>query len=538
MKRIALIALLFAACSTEAGDGAGFEDFEADDLATGEDAVAAVACPGAGDPSAAICADLEPASAARARIGLNSTGSLALAQPFVAPRAGLPGRVMLRLRQLRPGSSGTLRVELRSVADGAPAGEAGAFAFAELALSALGSGAAQHTFTLEQSAPASPVPLVQGTTYALVVRVTGDVGSSTALVGVTSSVSSGPQLALQRQGLRPPATSAAWIAGTGALSYAITIGDGVLPNANPVISWDGTLPGATAGVAYSATIPAASDSDGDALTYTAEGLSAWLSFDGGTRTLSGTPVAEGTATGTLVVTDGRGGTASRSFSVAIAPPLQLVHHFDASVASSVVLTSGKVSAWNAIVGSTNLVQSLAVHRPTYETGAYPGVRFASASDTHLVTSPQIAFAGEFTRFFVVKFDSYLGTPMFLGGGAAGNNTKEGYAGTSPSWLMRLFDASVNESRSPPVAAGAPTIYGISRDAQDKVDATFNGSSDLRLFSDAAQSGLTRIDTIGAAAPSFQMLTGNIHEIRFYGRALSAGEKAAVSAELKAKWGIP
>ena len=47
---------------------------------------------------------------------------------------------------------------------------------------------------------------------------------------------------------------------------------------------------------------------GDTLTYTAAGLPAWLSFDAGTRTFSGTPVNGdvGTFTVTVRATDGAG----------------------------------------------------------------------------------------------------------------------------------------------------------------------------------------------------------------------------------------
>jgi hypothetical protein len=68
------------------------------------------------------------------------------------------------------------------------------------------------------------------------------------------------------------------------------------------------------------------DVDGDALTYAAtlsdgSALPAWLSFDGGTRTFSGTPVQGDTGTISVRVTadDGNGGTVSDTFDLTIDP---------------------------------------------------------------------------------------------------------------------------------------------------------------------------------------------------------------------------
>ena len=83
---------------------------------------------------------------------------------------------------------------------------------------------------------------------------------------------------------------------------------------------------ATAGAAFSFQFAANAftDANGDSLTYTAArsggtALPAWLSFDAGTRTFSGTPAAgdAGTVTVRLRASDGRGGTASDDFDIAV-----------------------------------------------------------------------------------------------------------------------------------------------------------------------------------------------------------------------------
>ena len=84
---------------------------------------------------------------------------------------------------------------------------------------------------------------------------------------------------------------------------------------------------ARAGAAFRYTFPAGtfSDAEGDTLTYTAargddSALPGWLSFDGRTRTFSGTPRAADTGTLTVKVTadDGNGGTVSDTFDIAVA----------------------------------------------------------------------------------------------------------------------------------------------------------------------------------------------------------------------------
>jgi len=71
----------------------------------------------------------------------------------------------------------------------------------------------------------------------------------------------------------------------------------------------------TAGTAWNYVIPAFSDANGDALTYAASGLPAWMSFNPATRTLSGTPTAVGAWPITITATDPSGASASATFTV-------------------------------------------------------------------------------------------------------------------------------------------------------------------------------------------------------------------------------
>ncbi len=76
---------------------------------------------------------------------------------------------------------------------------------------------------------------------------------------------------------------------------------------------------ARVGAPFSHTFPADTfnDADGDPLTYSATGLPAWLGFDPGTRTFSGTPAAVGAPEVTVTASDGNGGSVSDTFAIAI-----------------------------------------------------------------------------------------------------------------------------------------------------------------------------------------------------------------------------
>lgn len=73
------------------------------------------------------------------------------------------------------------------------------------------------------------------------------------------------------------------------------------------------------GTPFSYTIPAGTftDPDGDTLTYSIAGQPAWMSFNAGTRTLSGTPTAGGMLSVSVVATDPSGTAASTGLQLTI-----------------------------------------------------------------------------------------------------------------------------------------------------------------------------------------------------------------------------
>lgn len=94
------------------------------------------------------------------------------------------------------------------------------------------------------------------------------------------------------------------------------------PNIAPAVANSIATQNATYGTAFSFTVPGSTFSDADAgqsLTYSANGLPAWLSFNANTRTFSGTPPALGSSTVTVTATDSGtpGLSASTTFDIVV-----------------------------------------------------------------------------------------------------------------------------------------------------------------------------------------------------------------------------
>ena len=107
---------------------------------------------------------------------------------------------------------------------------------------------------------------------------------------------------------------------TAKATTIIAIAAAQLPNTEPVDSGIPVTPGEPrVGEPYAYTLPAGlfTDADGDALVWSVAGLPAGLSFDAGTRTISGTALAAGSYALTVTATDPSGASVSRAVTLAV-----------------------------------------------------------------------------------------------------------------------------------------------------------------------------------------------------------------------------
>ena len=128
-----------------------------------------------------------------------------------------------------------------------------------------------------------------------------------------------------------------------------------IENVAPVLSNPGSQSG-TVGVGVSLQL-VATDGNGDALSYGASGLPAGLTLDATTGLVTGTPSAAGTSSVTVTVSDGRGGTDSKTFSWTIAATDTVPPSIPTNLVVTMTTTTSISLAWgpSSDTGGSGLV---------------------------------------------------------------------------------------------------------------------------------------------------------------------------------------
>ncbi len=221
---------------------------------------------------------------------------------------------------------------------------------------------------------------------------------------------------------------------------------------------------------------------------------------------------------------------------AIVPNLQL--WLDADDSNTITSSGGSVSQWDDKSASgNNATQGTAANQPSTGLTTLNGRNVLSSDGTNefFELDSVLNLTGEFTIFIVSNNDDGSTTDMLLGSNSAANNAKVGIVASFSSFFRIVNGAAGSTLLSYP---STPNLLTYTRDASDKIDASFNGAAFTRLFGDVAQSGTSPIGAIFIDdVVTSSDWNGFIAEILIYGRALSATEVSFVNSYLASKWGL-
>lgn len=212
--------------------------------------------------------------------------------------------------------------------------------------------------------------------------------------------------------------------------------------------------------------------------------------------------------------------------------------YDASVASSLTLTSGFVSQWDDLSGSgLHLTQAVEANRPG--TGTIDGktaVHFDGSNDVMLVSAN--VFPG--TLIALCSLDNPGPTPYLLAGAVDGTqansvNVEWNFPG---EWILDGLEAgSLYSSSGGQAVADQPTIatalYGSGNTSR------INGAS-LPGTNVGAPAAVPSSIILGArkvSGPGRRHLDGKIGEVLLFNRVLTTSEVQKVERYLASKWGV-
>jgi hypothetical protein len=280
---------------------------------------------------------------------------------------------------------------------------------------------------------------------------------------------------------------------TGSQGYSLTVNPASSLTVSPA-----TLSNATANSAYSATVSATGGSGAYAFAVTSGSLPSWLSLNGSTGVLSGTPTTTGTSSFTITATDSNisGLTGSQSYTLTVnhassltVSPAALSSATANSAYSATLSTTGGSGTYTFAVTSGSLPSWLALNTSTgvlsgtpTTTGTYSFTITASDSNISGLTGSQgysltVNAASSLTvspatLSNATANSAYSATVSATGG--SGTYTFAVTSGSLPSWL------SLNASTG--ALSGTPTTTGTSSFTITATDSNISGLTGSQGYS--------------------------------------------------------
>ena len=193
--------------------------------------------------------------------------------------------------------------------------------------------------------------------------------------------------------------------GTASATFSWTI---AAANVAPVVTNPGAQSG-TVGVAVTALQIVATDGDGDALTFSATGLPAGLAISA-SGLVTGTPTTAGANTVTVTANDGRGGTASATFSWTIAAaPDALAPTVPGNLAVTGTTTTSISLGWNASTDEGG--SGLAGYRIYRDDGSVPIASVTETTFTDVGRTPGTSHSYRATAYDATGNESASAGPV-------------------------------------------------------------------------------------------------------------------------------
>ena len=277
--------------------------------------------------------------------------------------------------------------------------------------------------------------------------------------------------------------------------------DVVVANTNdaPVVAHALVNQAATSGQAFSYAVPLTgasvtfTDEDvGDVLTYSAKlstgaTLPSWLSFNASTGQFSGTPTAAGTVNVQVTATDVSGATASSSFAITVAAPVDTTAPTLASAVPADNATAVAVGA-NVVLTFSEAIKAGTGNLVLVNTANAADSRTIAITDTAQVTISGSTVTINPTADLVAGASYAVQLPVGVIKDIAGNN----YAGIADTTTLNFATAGAVDTTAPTLASAVPA---------DNATAVAVGANVVLTFNEAIKAGtgnLVLVNTANAA----------------------------------------